>query len=72
MTSATTRGLDWKLPPIKKPLSTGGNLLLCPYEKEEDCPEEDEHVPDVRELDGTAHHYGCDCSDCSDFYRSLK
>lgn len=51
----------------KMKLKGGGYLLLCT--DPDHCAKE--HT-DIETMTDEMHHYGCDCSCCLEFYRSLK
>lgn len=51
-------------------LKSGGFLLLCT--DPENCDLEHNEISGWEREEDRMHHYGCDCDDCFNFYRSLK
>jgi hypothetical protein len=41
------------------------DLKPCPHDDPAECPDEGDHNPN-------GDHYGCECSECIEFYRGLK
>lgn len=49
------------------PYRYGGYVLECTCENIDECEEEHNQRPG-----NEGHHYGCDCDECLNFYRTLK